>query len=84
MGPVGRFEVEDQLRIALEQAKATYEATKQECNRIKIYAVDVGNTHPDGAFAHQQALKKQLAAAERYRQALFAFNRFIIGRKPLL
>jgi hypothetical protein len=85
MGSEGtRAEKEAQLLDAVQKTKAAYEFAKQECERLKIYAVDLGNTQSDGAYAYGQALRGLGFATEHYRQALIEFNRFIIDRKPII
>jgi hypothetical protein len=77
-------DIEQQLTKALEQAKTAYESAKHECARLRDCATDLGQAHPDGAYAYQQALERLSAATEHYKSSLIVFNRFVIGRKPLL
>jgi hypothetical protein len=81
MGPSARFEVEDQLRIAVEQTKAAYEAARKECVRLKVYAADLGDTtHPADALAYCRALVGRDEALKQYSQALVKFFEFMLDR----
>src|SRR5690242_5265502 len=79
MGP-GEQEME-RLRDALEQAKVSYEAAKAEHDLAIQRMRELGLTHPDGSIQH--ATQVYNFTLEGYKKALFEFNRFILGRKPL-
>jgi hypothetical protein len=82
MGPEERAEVEKRLLNALKQARLEYESAKEEYAGLKIYVADLGETHPDGAHAYRQALKKVTYASRHYAHTLTVFGRFILERKP--
>jgi hypothetical protein len=83
MRPEGRAEIEKRLMAALERAGAEYESAKQKYARLKIFTADLGETHPDGAYAYRQALREFNSTSYRYSHSLIAFSRFIMGKPPL-
>jgi hypothetical protein len=56
--------------------QAAYESAKQECERLKIYAIDLGQAHPDAAYAYRQGLERLCEASDRYSRSLILMNRF--------
>jgi hypothetical protein len=67
---------------ALEQARLEYESAKQKYTRLKIYTSELGEAHPDAAFAFRQAIREFNTASRHYSYTLTAFTRFILRRKP--
>ena len=83
----GRFEkfgrIEKILVRAVSEAKADFEARKEEFNLANARIADLGLNHPDSATGLTQASKAYKRALAKYRDALMVFNRFILdGEVP--
>lgn len=79
-----RFEqskIEARLKRTLADAKTAYDSAKEKYLRALERREDLGTSHPDGALAYKQALRKRDWALGKYNQALLRYNRFVLDGK---
>ena len=68
-------EIQDELRLRIEQATAEFNRTKAERDRLTDISIDVAGTS-DGALAVPNSKRQHQEAMRRLRKALRAFNDF--------
>jgi hypothetical protein len=75
--------IESVLVERLEIARAHYEDSKRHFDKAVKDRNDLGLYHPDGAMSLMQASKAFTRRLREYREALIAFNAFILdGKTP--
>jgi hypothetical protein len=75
----GRYEIEDELRTALEYARAEYKKASMEFDLlVRQPPRDIPS--PDGQFRAEQIRRQHRMAFEHYRKALKEFADFVLGR----
>src|SRR5262245_34880756 len=76
-----RDEIVSRLREAVEQAKSAYAIAQKEHALAMERRKDLGASHPDGSIVH--ATRTFNYTLERYRQALWRYNRYLLdGELP--
>ena len=75
------MEIEADLMAALDEARAQYQAAREQYRLAVRTLEDLGLNHPDGNVALQLAVSRQAGATECYRKALVRFTRFILDGK---
>jgi hypothetical protein len=68
----------ERLRREVQAAKAAFEAAKRDHEAAIQRMKELGMTHPDGSVRH--ATRVYTFTLERYRKALWEYNRFILDR----
>lgn len=71
---------EEELRSALDIARARYEAASREFNRLTTFAHEIGLDRVDGAHSMETATRTFNAALKEYNAALDRFAHFLLHR----
>jgi hypothetical protein len=80
--PVDFSKIEAELREALEVAQRAYREAKSDAAKSHQITEDVGGlNNSDGRAAVFNATRSENHALSRYKEALKAFNDFVLDRK---
>jgi len=73
--------IERRLHAEVANTKAAYQKAKDEADKLRAIAVDLGPGISDGRVALENAIRIERFALSRYTRAIEGFSRFVLDNK---